>query len=177
MLALIYRVNTMMLLTWWHKEPGGFFNIKMLSYQYRDSHCIDMVVSWLSYIFKMGIPIPEKMAFILKQGPGKQPWCWPSSPGIFLNQFAKRWQFCTGLNVLTHWGRVTHICIVKLTIIGSDNGLLPGQRQAIVWTSAGILFIGPLGTNFSEMLIRIQTFSFKENASVKWRPFCLSLMW
>ena len=25
-----------------------------------------------------------------------------------------------------------HICIGKLTIIGSDNDLLPGQRQAIL---------------------------------------------
>ena len=24
---------------------------------------------------------------------------------------------------LTHWGRVTHICVGKLTIIGSDNGV------------------------------------------------------
>ena len=32
----------------------------------------------------------------------------------------------------THWGRVTHICISKLTIIGSDNGLSPGRRQAII---------------------------------------------
>ena len=45
--------------------------------------------------------------------------------------------------VLTHWGRVTHICVDKLTIIGSDNGLSPGRRQAIIWTSAGILLIGP----------------------------------
>ena len=29
---------------------------------------------------------------------------------------------------LTHWGRVTHICVNKLTIIGSDNGLSPGRR-------------------------------------------------
>ena len=29
---------------------------------------------------------------------------------------------------LTHWGRVTYICVSKLTIIGSDNGLLPGVR-------------------------------------------------
>ena len=43
---------------------------------------------------------------------------------------------------LTHWGRVTHICISKLTIIGSDNGLSPGRRQAIIWTNAGILLIG-----------------------------------
>ena len=57
--------------------------------------------------------------------------------------------------VLTHWGRVKHICVNKLTIIGSDNGLLHGQRQAIIWTNAGILLIGPLGTNFSEILIAI----------------------
>ena len=32
---------------------------------------------------------------------------------------------------LTHWGQVTHICVSKLTVIGSDNGLLPGRHQAI----------------------------------------------
>ena len=58
---------------------------------------------------------------------------------------------------LTHWGRVTHICVSKLTTIGSDNGLSPGRRQAIIWTNAGILLIGPLGTNFSEILIEILT--------------------
>ena len=39
---------------------------------------------------------------------------------------------------LTHWGRVTHIYVSNLTIIGSDNGLSPGRRQAIIWTNAGI---------------------------------------
>ena len=63
---------------------------------------------------------------------------------------------------LTHWGRVTHICVGKSTIIGSDNGLSPGRRQAIIWTNAGILLIEPLGTNFSEILIGIQIFSFKK---------------
>ena len=74
---------------------------------------------------------------------------------------------------------MTHICISKLTIIGSDNGLLPGRRQAIIWTNAGILLIGSLGTNFNEIFIGIQTFSFKKMhlkmLSVKWRPFCLGL--
>ena len=50
---------------------------------------------------------------------------------------------------LTHWGRVTHICVSKVIIIGSDNGLSPGRRQAIIWTNAGILLIGHLGINFS----------------------------
>ena len=67
-------------------------------------------------------------------------------------------------SLLTHWGRVTHICISKLTIIGSDNGLSPDRRQAIIWTNAGILLIGPLGTNFSEILIEIHEISFQENA-------------
>ena len=80
---------------------------------------------------------------------------------------------------LTHWGRVTHICVGKLSIIGSDNGLSPGRRQAIIWTNAGISLIGPLGTNFCEILIGIQTFSFKKlhlkTSSAKWRLFCLGL--
>ena len=62
----------------------------------------------------------------------------------------------------THWGRVTHICVGKLTIIGSNNGLLPERRQVIIWTIVGILLIGPLGTNFGEMLIEIQTFLLKK---------------
>ena len=75
--------------------------------------------------------------------------------------------------------RVTPIRVGKLTINVSDNGLSPGRRQAIIWTNAGILLIGPLRTNFSEILIGIQKFSFKEMrlkmSSAKWCPFCLGL--
>ena len=81
--------------------------------------------------------------------------------------------------MLTHWGWATHICVNKVTIIGSDNGLSPGRRQAILWTSAGILLIAPMGTNFSEILIENFTLSFKKMhlkmSSGKWRPFCLEL--
>ena len=63
--------------------------------------------------------------------------------------------------------------------IGSDNGLLPGGRQTIIWTSAAILLIGPLQTNCGEILIEMQTFSLKKirlkMSSAKYRPFCLSL--
>ena len=80
---------------------------------------------------------------------------------------------------LTHWGRVTHICVGNLISLGPDNGLSPGRRQAIIWTDAGILLIGPLGTNFSEILIDIHTFSFTKMhlkmSSAKWCPFCLGL--
>ena len=63
---------------------------------------------------------------------------------------------------LTHWGRVTHICVRKLIIIGSDNGLSPGQCQAIIWNNDEILLIGPLGTNFDESSIEIYIFLFKK---------------
>ena len=74
---------------------------------------------------------------------------------------------------------MTHICVSKLTITGPDNGLAPGQHQAIIWTSAGILLIRTLGTNFGEISIKTLTFSFKKMhlkvSSAKRRPFCLSL--
>ena len=74
---------------------------------------------------------------------------------------------------------MTHICVGKLTNIGSYNALSPGRRQAIIWTNAGILLIRPLGTNFSEIPIGIQTFLFKKMhlkmSSAKWRLFGLGL--
>ena len=80
---------------------------------------------------------------------------------------------------LTHWGQVTHICISKLTIIGSDNGLSPGRRQAIIWTNDGILLIRTLLTNFSENLSDLHSFSFNKMhlkmSSAKWRLFRLGL--
>ena len=80
---------------------------------------------------------------------------------------------------LTHWGRVTHICVSKLTTIGSDNDLSPGRRQAIICTNAEILLFGPLGTNLSEIIIEIYTFSLTKlhvkMSSGKWRPSCPGL--
>ena len=81
--------------------------------------------------------------------------------------------------VLTNWGRVRHIFIGNPTIIGSDNGLLPGRCQAIIWTNVWMLLIGPLGTNFIDNFIEIHTFSSEKmhlkTSSTKWQPFCLSL--
>ena len=60
--------------------------------------------------------------------------------------------------------------------IGSGNGLSTIQRQAIIKTNAGTLSIGPLETNFMEILIKIQNFSLTKMhmkiSPVKWRPFC-----
>ena len=90
------------------------------------------------------------------------------APGdLKLQSSWKCWFSCD----LTHWGWVTHICISKLTIISSDNGLAP--------TNAAILLIGPVRTNFREIVIKTQTFSLKKihvkRLSGKWQPFCLAL--
>ena len=93
----------------------------------------------------------------------------------------KSWFYRTILLMLnlTHWGRVTHIYVTKISIIGSGNGLSSDRRQAIIWTNAGILLIGTLGTNVNEILIEIDKCSFKnihlKMSSGKWRPFCLGL--
>ena len=60
----------------------------------------------------------------------------------------------------THSGRLTHICVSELYIIGSDNGLSPVRRQAIIWNNTGILLIGTSRINSREIFIKIYTFSF-----------------
>ena len=52
---------------------------------------------------------------------------------------------------------MAHICARKLTTIDSDNGVSPARHQAIIWTNAGMLLIGPLEKkNFSEISMEIQ---------------------
>ena len=78
--------------------------------------------------------------------------------------YRRRWSVTFALDIFNNkwipsrWDRVAHICVSKLTIIDSDDGLSPGRRQAIIWTNAGILWVG----SFSEILVRIHTFSLKK---------------
>ena len=59
----------------------------------------------------------------------------------------------TGTKLLTHWG-----------------------RQATIRTKAGLLLIGTIATNYSEIVIEVQRFSFKKMyLKISWRPFCLGL--
>ena len=66
---------------------------------------------------------------------------------------------------------------VNWAIIGSGNGLSPIQHQAIIWISTELWLIGSSETTFSEILIKIQQFSFKKvylkMLSAKWHPLCL----
>ena len=85
--------------------------------------------------------------------------------------------------LITHCGRVTHICVAYLTVIASDNGLSPSRRQAIIWTNAEILIIRSSGTNVSEIVIEINIFPFKKmhlkmssakRAAILYRPQCVN---
>ena len=125
--------------------------------------------------------------FLRVQVTSSQPWfrLWlgvEQAISHYLNQLQYNlwWHMASpGHGVLTHWGRVTHICVSDLTNIGSDNGLSPARRQAIIWTNAGILLTGHIWTKFSEILIKIHTSSFKKMhlkmSSGKWRLFRLGL--
>ena len=73
---------------------------------------------------------------------------------------------------------MTHISISKLTIIGSDNGLSPDRRQAIIWTNAGILLIGRFGDKLQWNRNRNLYIFIQENAFENvWRmaAICLGL--
>ena len=117
-------------------------------------------------------------------------WCgWGlGGAAVLLSSFAvnKQQDWAAGwpcLHVLTHisthWGRVAHICVNKLNNIGSDNGLSPGRRQAIISTNDKKMLNRTLGANFSDILGEIHAISFKKMhlkmSSGKWRPFCLGL--
>ena len=69
------------------------------------------------------------------------------------------------------------ICVSKLTITGSVNGLSRGRRRAIIWTSAGMLLIWPPRTNFIDFLLS-KSFIHEMHlnmSSAEWWPFCLDL--
>ena len=96
----------------------------------------------------------------------------------------EHWQALSEVQCFQRFSRFMWLCVTFmcdfysaniLTIISSDNGWLPGRRQIIIWTNAGMLLIGPLGTTFSEIYIKVHTFSFKkmllEMSCGHWRPF------
>ena len=144
------------------KQGQGAIYINIPFYQYRDPLS---KIRWScdSLIFNMKITYPERQSLF------------ETGPDVFPDTSESHYNTVQ----LTHWRRAMHIYITNQTIIGSDNGLTPCQRQAIIWTKAGILLIEPSGTNFSEILIKIQIFSFNkmhlEVSSAKWWPFCVSL--
>ena len=133
------RVDCCTVLTWWLWDcqcgliPGPRFNIKITSHPYRKSHCGDKTIVRLSYLHS-GISYTGKMTSLY--------WIrrWPLI-GCYWIQLvwwafiSLGWQMTKSLRPSDSYMRQ------KLTIIGSNNGLSPGQCQAIIWTKAGILLI------------------------------------
>ena len=97
---------------------------------------------------------------------------------VHSNHVTQRTYRITGINSL----RPSDACmrVSKLRCIGSDNGLSPGRRWAIIWPNAEILLIGPLGINYGEISIASNTFSSHlkmhlKMSSAKWRLFRFGL--
>ena len=89
-------------------------------------------------------------------------WHRTHAPSHYLNRWCTvYWRVCVSLG-LGGWARLVHIYVSNLTIISSDNGLLPGRCRAIIWTNTGIWLIGPVDINTNEILIEINSFSFKK---------------
>ena len=66
--------------------------------------------------------------------------------------------------VLTHWGRVMHICVSNLITTGSVNGLLPGRHQDITLTNAGIFYNWTLRNKIQWNFNRNSNIFIEENA-------------
>ena len=145
---------------WWHKSGSTLAQVMA---KCRPSHCLKQcwhiinMFMWHSpnanftgsvHDINLRRVLKNTLVKLCSQLPGANELTPEKEPWVSFAEMGMK-------NVLTHWGRVTHMCVSKLTIIGSDNGLTPGRRQAIIWINAGILLIGPLGTNFSEILIEI----------------------
>ena len=150
---------------WWHRADS-----KLASSQWETSLQSNAVSHWLGANLESALII----SLIDPRPQGKMeianinfPWNWDWYVWIYrvwliiFNSCCEYGGVGVQISSLTHWGRVTHICVSEPTSIGSDNGLSPGRRQAIIWTNAGILLTGPLGINFSEIVIEIQTFSLR----------------
>ena len=108
--------------------------------------------------------------YLLKTFEFSSPW------STFLRRYSLMYHLKISYNFcLTHGDRVTHICVSKITIIGSDDGLLPGE--VTIWINV-VLSIRHLGTNVNEIVIKIP-FSYKKmnftKLSAKWWPFCLGI--
>ena len=115
-------------------------------------------------------PLPEPM-FIYHQ---------TDSVSYTWRQFHRKCWRAASLSSLTHWGQVMHICVIKLTIIGSDNGLSPGQRHAIIWTNDVIFVNWILGSKLQWNLNRNLYIFIDENVVWKMvailpRPQCVKL--
>ena len=106
---------------------------------YRTLHFLDLSYGKVNYRICFngrsgGENVPGSPGALQPAIPEIRPMCIAQS-FLFLsayNQDAVELRDTDTTHALTHWRRVTHICVGNLTIIGSDNGLSLGRRQAII---------------------------------------------
>ena len=97
-------------------------------------HILIHFLDWKCFNLFPSVPINNILALVQMMA-----WCQPGDKPLLNQVWLDYWHIYTSLslNGLTHWCQVTHICLSELTIIGSDNGLVPNRRQAIIWTNDG----------------------------------------
>ena len=84
--------------------------------------------------------------------------------------------------LLTHWGRVRHICVSKITIIGSDNGLSPPSHYLNqCWDIVNLTLKNKLQWNIHwHSYISIQENAFEnvvcEMSAILSRPQCVNTL-
>ena len=163
-IGLVIQINakTISYVTYWFHLHVGY-------------HLINKMTSYMTLILNL-TPLNAHYIYIFineKTGPKSRDWYHERylvktqtvNSNLKWNRLADVTLFFE-VQLLKLWGYIIEagwrIYVSKLNIIGSDNGLSPDRRQAIIWTNAGILLIWPLGTHFSDMLIEINTSSFKK---------------
>ena len=165
-ISILGSFNSSISCTLWAKQNASLWYFKIWLRRYGDQNIFPDLTFWQKYSTYRNAIIFQWHENVLIGN------CTIYLSNPFRQYGTYRWD-----KVSTHLGRVTHICVGKLSIIGSENGLSPSRRQAIIWTNAGLLSIGTLQTYFSEILIKIQQFSLKKMhlkmSSVKRRLCCL----
>ena len=142
-----YKVDTTNLYIWMEislqyieKQNGGYFAKTFSKCIFLTENVSILIENLLKYVSEALIDIKSALVHVMA-------WCHTCDnplPKPNVDKVSWRHMASPNHNHLTHWDRVTHICINKLTIIGSDNGLVPNRHQAIIWINAGLLLIGPL---------------------------------
>ena len=148
-----YLVTEGLISTWldtlWPRQNGRHFADDTFKRIFLNENVIISIKISLKFVPKGRINIiPALVQIMAGHRPGDKALYEPMMVGLLTHICVTRphWVNDTWADELAHRGRATHICVGKRIIIGSENGLSPSRRQAIIWTNAGLLSIGPLRT-------------------------------
>ena len=99
-------------------------------------HLSSASLAFVRGIHRWPVNSPHKEPVARKMVPFDDVMLWGSPPPLLpirsLSIWSLMWEVVRIVEYVPHWGRVTLICVSKLSILGSDNGLSPCRRQAII---------------------------------------------